>query len=139
VGSPCRSWCVRGVGPCGGADLEQLPGREEYGGDEDGALDWSAAALQFTEDNFNDNGAEVRSLDHMHMHSARLQGRPLRRLLRGALGMASSLSAWQLEEEHGLGGLFALKVVTNGACCSLSSAVCALPSWCLYTSYINQA
>ena len=36
------------MGPCGGADLEQLPGREEYGGDEDGALDWSAAALQFT-------------------------------------------------------------------------------------------
>ena len=48
-----RAVVVRGVGPCGGADLEQLPGREEYGGDEDGALDWVAAALQFAEDNFN--------------------------------------------------------------------------------------
>jgi hypothetical protein len=27
-----RAVVVRGVGPCGGADLEQLPGREEYGG-----------------------------------------------------------------------------------------------------------
>ena len=26
-----RAVVVRGVGPCGGADLEQLPGREEYG------------------------------------------------------------------------------------------------------------
>ena len=50
-----RAVVVRGVGPCGGADLEQLPAREEYGGDEDGALDWAAAALQFAEDNFNDN------------------------------------------------------------------------------------
>ena len=58
-----RAVVVRGVGPCGGADLEELPGREEYGGDEDGALDWAAAALQFAEDNFNGNGAEVRSLD----------------------------------------------------------------------------
>ena len=51
-----RAVVVRGVGPCGGADLEELPGREEYGGDEDGALDWAAAALQFAEDNFNGNG-----------------------------------------------------------------------------------
>ena len=133
-----RAVVVRGVGPCGGADLEQLPGREEYGGDEDRALDWSAAALQFTEDNFNDNGAEVRSLDHMHMHSARLQGRPLRRLLRGALGMASSLSAWQLEEEHGLVGLFALKVVTKvrAARSALRCALCLVP---VYQLYINQA
>ena len=27
----CRAVVVRGVGPCGGADLEELPGREEYG------------------------------------------------------------------------------------------------------------
>ena len=26
-----RAVVVRGVGPCGGADLEELPGREEYG------------------------------------------------------------------------------------------------------------
>ena len=31
-----RAVVVRGVGPCGGADLEELPGREEYGGDEEG-------------------------------------------------------------------------------------------------------
>ena len=34
-----RAVVVRGLGPCGGADLEELPGREEYGGDEDGALE----------------------------------------------------------------------------------------------------
>ena len=62
MGSPCCCG-VGGVGPCGRAELEELPGREEYGGDEDGALEWAAAALQFAEDNFNDNGAEVRSLD----------------------------------------------------------------------------
>ena len=50
--------------------------------------------------------------------------------------MASSLSAWQLEEEHG--GLFALKVVTKVRA-ARSALRCALCLVCLYTSYINQA
>ena len=59
-----------GVGASGGGNLEELPGREEFGEDEDGAQNWAAAALQFAEENFNDDGAEVRSMDQRD-----LQGR----------------------------------------------------------------
>ena len=109
---------------------------EEYGGDEDGALDWSAAALQFTEDNFNDNGAEVRSLDHMHAQRAIARSASsatsARRVGHGKFVecMAARRGAWRAvctEGRH------------QGACCSLSSAVCALPGVPVYTSYINQA
>ena len=54
---------VHGVGASGGGNLEELRGREEFGEDEDGAQNWAAAALQFAEENFNDDGAEVRSMD----------------------------------------------------------------------------
>ena len=57
AGHAAQSW-----GACGG-NLEELPGREEFGEDEDGAQNWAAAALQFAEENFNDDGAEVRSMD----------------------------------------------------------------------------
>ena len=99
------------MGPCGGADLEELPGREEYGGDEDGALDWAAAALQFAEHNFNDNGAEVRSLDQRDCKVG-LFGDFCERVGHG------KFVEWQPDEEHG--GLYALKVVTKvRAACSV--------------------
>ena len=99
-----RAVVVRGLGPCGGADLEELPGREEYGGDEDGALDWAAAALRFAEENFNDNGAEVRSLDQRDCKVG-LFGDFCERVGHG------KFVEWQPDEEHG--GLYALKVVTK--------------------------
>lgn len=112
-----RAVVVRGVGPCGGADLEELPGREEYGGDEDGALDWAAAALQFAEDNFNGNGAQVRSLDQRDCKVG-LFGDFCERVGHG------KFVEWQPDEEHG--GLYALKIVTKvrAARSALRCALC---------------
>jgi len=115
-----RAVVVRGLGPCGGADLEELPGREEYGGDEDGALDWAAAALRFAEENFNDNGAEVRSLDQRDCKVG-LFGDFCERVGHG------KFVEWQPDEEHG--GLYALKVVTKvrAACSVLRCALGLTP------------
>jgi hypothetical protein len=53
--------------------------------------------------------------------------------------MASSLSAWQLEEEHGLVGLFALKVVTKvrAARSALRCALCLVPVYQLHKPSLN--
>jgi len=58
-----RSVVVRSVGPSGAADFEAVPGREEYGAGEDGAAEWEKTMLEFAEDNFNDAGIELRSMD----------------------------------------------------------------------------
>ena len=51
------------MGPSGAADFEAVPGREEYGAGEDGAAEWEKTMLEFAEDNFNDAGIELRSMD----------------------------------------------------------------------------
>ena len=56
-----RTVVVHGVGPSGAANLEQLPGREDFAADE--SEEWLQATVKFVEDNFDGEGAEVRSMD----------------------------------------------------------------------------
>ena len=56
-----RSVVVHGVGPAGAANLDKLPGREEYGPDEQ--EEWLQATVSFVDDNFVGEGGEVRSMD----------------------------------------------------------------------------
>ena len=63
-----KAWCrrsvvVQAVGAAGASSLDEVPGREDYDSNEEGALEWAEAALAFTEENFNDGGGEVRSHD----------------------------------------------------------------------------
>ena len=58
-----RSVIVHGVAPSGASNMEELPGREEFGVGNAGALQWMEAALDFAQENFNDAGAEERTLD----------------------------------------------------------------------------
>ena len=58
-----RAVVVRGVEPSGAADFEAVPGREEYDLGEDGSAAWAQDMLEFADDNFNDAGIEVRSMD----------------------------------------------------------------------------
>ena len=45
------------------ADFEAVPGREEYDLGVDGSAAWAQDMLEFADDNFNDAGIEVRSMD----------------------------------------------------------------------------
>ena len=56
-----RSLVVHSVGASGAANLDALPGREDFGQGEGEA--WLAAAVGFVDDNFDDEGGEVRSMD----------------------------------------------------------------------------
>ena len=58
-----RAVVVRGVEPSGAADFEAVPGREEYDLGVDGSAAWAQDMLEFADDNFNDAGIEVRSMD----------------------------------------------------------------------------
>lgn len=56
-----RAVAVHSVSTCGAANLDALPGREEFGQGEHEA--WLQAAVGFVDDNFDDEGGEVRSMD----------------------------------------------------------------------------
>ena len=58
-----RAVVLRAVEPSGAADFEAVPGREEYDLGEDGSAEWAKDMLEFADDNFNDTGNEVRSMD----------------------------------------------------------------------------
>mgnify|MGYP006062555837 CR=1 FL=1 len=68
-----RAVVVRAVEPSGAADFEAVPGREEYDSGEDGSAEWAKDMLEFADDNFNDAGNEVRSMD-MATHLAGRRG-----------------------------------------------------------------
>ena len=57
-----RSVVIRGVSGSGAANLEELPGREDYPAGGDGDADWAEAILRFEEENFEGAGTEVRSM-----------------------------------------------------------------------------
>ena len=58
-----RSVVMHGLGPSGADELEAVPGREAYGAGDEGAARWAEDMLEYNENNFNDAGIEVRSLD----------------------------------------------------------------------------
>ena len=58
-----RSVIKRGVGPSGAAEFEAVPAREEYESGDEGSAKWAQDMLEFADDNFNDGGIEVRSMD----------------------------------------------------------------------------
>ena len=58
-----RTAVVNSVGASGAASFELVPGREQFGPGDDAAAEWERQMLQFTEDNFEDTGIEVRSMD----------------------------------------------------------------------------
>ena len=58
-----RSVIKRGVGPSGVAEFEAVPAREEYESGDEGSVKWAQDMLEFADDNFNDGGIEVRSMD----------------------------------------------------------------------------
>ena len=64
-----KGWCrravaVHGVAASGNAVFEDVPGREEYALDELGAQQHEEAFVEYVEGNFDDAGAESRSLDY---------------------------------------------------------------------------
>jgi hypothetical protein len=85
---------VRSVGPSGAADFEAVPGREEYGAGEDGAAEWEKTMLEFAEDNFNDAGIELRSMDQRDLQVG-LFGDFLDRVGHG------KFVEWRADEESG--------------------------------------
>jgi hypothetical protein len=97
-----RSMIKRGVGPSGGDDIEACPGREEFAADEEGAARWSEHILAYADENFNDGGIEVRSMDYRD-RKVGFFGDFLERVGHG------KYVEWVPDEEHG--GLYVLKVV----------------------------
>ena len=99
-----RSVVIRGVGGSGAANLEALPGREDYPAGDDGDAQWAEAMLQFQDDNFEGAGTEVRSMDQRD-RKVGLFGDFLERVGHG------KFVEWRANEEHY--GLHELKVVTK--------------------------
>ena len=97
-----RSVVKRGVGPSGGDNFEACPGREAYAAGEEGSAQWAEQILAYADDNFNDAGIEVRSMDYRD-RKVGLFGDFLERVGHG------KFVEWELDEEHG--GLYALKMV----------------------------
>ena len=58
-----RSVIKRGVDPSGAAEFEAVPAREEYESGDEASAKWAQDMLEFADDNFNDSGIEVRSMD----------------------------------------------------------------------------
>ena len=112
-----RAVVVRGVEPSGAADFEAVPGREEYDLDEDGSAAWAQDMLEFADDNFNDAGIEVRSMDQRD-RSVGLFGDFCERMGHG------KFVEWRADEESG--GLYKLEMVTQVRAASLKSAVPSL-------------
>ena len=107
-----RSVVVHGVAPSGASNMEELPGREEFGVGNAGALQWMEAALDFAQENFNDAGAEERTLDQ----------RDCKVGLFGERVGHGKLLHWVPKEEYG--GLYALEPIkqVNGVSVAASRA-----------------
>jgi hypothetical protein len=88
----------------GAADFEAVPGREEYDLGEDGSAAWAQDMLEFADDNFNDAGIEVRSMD-MRDRQVGLFGDFCERMGHG------KFVEWRADEESG--GLYKLEMVTQ--------------------------
>jgi len=112
-----RSVVVHSVGPCGGANLESLPGREEFGAGEGEA--WLEAAVQFVDDNFADQGGEVRSMDQRD-RKVGLFGDFCERAGHG------KFVQWVADAEHG--GLYKLEPVTQAVEGEMGAQP-LVPSW----------
>ena len=81
-----------------------MPGREQYGPGDDAAAEWAKDMLEFTEDNFEDTGIEVRSMDKRDLEVG-LFGDFLERVEHG------KFVEWRANEEYG--GLYSLEVVSK--------------------------
>ena len=90
------------MGAAGASSLDEVPGREDYDSNEEGALEWAEAALAFTEENFNDGGGEVRSHDQRDCKVG-LFGDFLERMEHG------KFFEWVQDMERG--GLYTLQIV----------------------------
>ena len=66
-----RTAVVNSVGASGAASFELVPGREQFGPGDDAAAEWERQMQQFTEDNFEDTGIEVRSIKGMRKGGSR--------------------------------------------------------------------
>ena len=95
---------MRAVEPSGAADFEAVPGREEYDSGEDGSAAWAKDMLEFADDNFNDAGNEVRSMD-MRDRQVGLFGDFCERIGHG------KFVEWRADEESG--GVYKLEMVTK--------------------------
>ena len=58
-----RSVVLHALGPSGAGELTAAPGRETFALDADGAREHEEAFIEYADANFDDGGAEVRSLD----------------------------------------------------------------------------
>ena len=99
---------MNSVGASGAASFELVPGREQFGPGDDAAAEWERQMLQFTEDNFEDTGIEVRSMDKRDLevgHVVGLFGDFLERVEHG------KFVEWRANEEYG--GLYSLEVVSK--------------------------
>ena len=54
---------VHSVGSTGAANLLEVPGRETYGSSQQDTMNWAADMVDFADNNFDDGGGEVRSVD----------------------------------------------------------------------------
>ena len=112
-----RTVVIRGVGGSGAANLEALPGREDFPAGEDGDEQWTEAMLLFEDENFEGAGTEVRSMDQRD-RKVGLFGDFLERVGHG------KFVEWRANEEHG--GLYELKVVTKVGAARHCSKGCVL-------------
>ena len=99
-----RTVAVNSVGASGAASFELVPGREQFGPGDDAAAEWERQMLQFTEDNFEDTGIEVRSMDKRDREIG-LFGDFLERVKHG------KFVEWRADPEHA--GLYKLEMVTR--------------------------
>ena len=99
-----RSVVLRGVSGSGAANLEALPGREDFPAGADGEAEWAEALLVFEEANFEGAGNEVRSMDQRD-RKVGLFGDFLERV-----GHGKFVESRASEEQ---GGLYELKVITK--------------------------
>ena len=99
-----RTAVVNSVGASGAASFELVPGREQFGPGDDAAAEWERQMLQFTEDNFEDTGIEVRSMDKRDREIG-LFGDFLERVKHG------KFVEWRADPEHA--GLYKLEMVTR--------------------------
>ena len=99
-----RSVVIRGISGSGAANLEELPGREDFPAGEDGDEQWAEAMLLFEEEHFEGAGTEVRSMDQRD-RKVGLFGDLLERVGHG------KFVEWRANEEQG--GLYELKIVTK--------------------------
>jgi len=97
-----RSVAVHSVGASGAANLDELPGREDYGSSEH--EEWMQATVAFVDDNFGGEGSENRSMDQRD-RKVGLYGDFLERVGHG------KFVQWVQDVEHG--GFYKLEAVTQ--------------------------